>query len=144
MLDGIRRTAKAVTEMSGAPDAEIKITEGGKAVNNDPTVVARTEAMFKTAFGNDRVLRVPPITASEDFSAFVDAGIPSMFFFIGVNDPQTFFASLKPGAKPLPTNHSPLFAPVPEPSIKTGVTAMSLAVLNALQWNKTAGPSAGQ
>jgi hippurate hydrolase len=95
--------------------------------------------MFKTAFGNDRVLRVPPITASEDFSAFVDAGIPSMFFFIGVNDPQTFFASLKPGAKPLPTNHSPLFAPVPEPSIKTGVTAMSLAVLNALQWNKASG-----
>jgi hippurate hydrolase len=139
MLDGIRRTAKAVTEMSGAPDADIKITEGGKAVNNDPTVVARTEAMFKTAFGNDRVLRVPPITASEDFSAFVDAGIPSMFFFIGVNDPQTFFASLKPGAKPLPTNHSPLFAPVPEPSIKTGVTAMSLAVLNALQWNKASG-----
>jgi hippurate hydrolase len=139
MLDGIRRTAKAVTEMSGAPEADIKITEGGKAVNNDAAVVARTEAMFKTAFGNDRVLRVPPITASEDFSAFVDAGIPSMFFFIGVNDPQTFFASLKPGAKPLPTNHSPLFAPVPEPSIKTGVTAMSLAVLNALQWNKTSG-----
>jgi hippurate hydrolase len=84
---------------------------------------------------------VPPITASEDFSAFVDAGIPSMFFFIGVNDPQAYFASLKPGAKPLPINHSPLFAPVPEPSIKTGVTAMSLAVLNALQWRKAAGQS---
>ncbi|MFP3888908.1 M20 family metallopeptidase [uncultured Ralstonia sp.] len=139
MLDGIRRTAKAVTEMSGAPDADIKLTEGGKAVNNDPAVVARTEAMLKTAFGGERVMRVPPITASEDFSAFVDTGIPSMFFFIGVNEPQQFFAALKPGAKPLPTNHSPLFAPVPEPSIKTGVEAMSMVVMNALQWNKSAG-----
>jgi hypothetical protein len=39
---------------------------------------------------------------------------------------------MKPGGKPLPSNHSPLFAPVPEPSIKTGVQAMSLAVLNVL------------
>jgi hypothetical protein len=28
---------------------------------------------------------------------------------------------------------------VPEPSIKTGVEAMSMVVMNALQWNKSAG-----
>ena len=39
---------------------------------------------------------------------------------------------MRPGGKPLPFNHSPFFAPVPEPSIKTGVQAMSLAVLNVL------------
>lgn len=38
----------------------------------------------------------------------------------------------KPGGKPLPINHSPFFAPVPEPSLKTAVKAMSLAVLTAL------------
>ena len=32
---------------------------------------------------------------------------------------------------PLPGNHSPLFAPVPKPTIQTGVTAMTLAVLSA-------------
>jgi len=75
---------------------------------------------------------VPPVTASEDFSAFVNEGVPSMFFFIGVYPPERVAESMKPGRKPLPFNHSPLFAPVPEPSIKTGVQAMSLAVLNVL------------
>lgn len=115
MINGIRRTARAVTEMSGAPEAEIRIQESGKAINNDPAVVARTEAMLKTAFGGNHVMRVAPITASEDVSAFVDTGIPSMFFFISMNEPQQFLASIKPGARPLPTNHSPLFAPVPSP-----------------------------
>jgi len=55
-----------------------------------------------------------------------------MLFFIGVLDPQQVAESRKPGGKPLPFNHSPFFAPVPEPSIKLGVQAMSLAVLNAL------------
>ena len=76
--------------------------------------------------------RVPPITASEDFSAFVDEGIPSMFFFIGVYDPQVVADSQRPGGKPLPFNHSPMFAPVPKPSIETGVEAMSVVVLDAL------------
>ena len=40
-----------------------------------------------------------------------------------------------PGGKPLPFNHSPFFAPVPEPSIETGVEAMTLAVVNVLSPN---------
>ena len=32
----------------------------------------------------------------------------------------------------LPANHSPLFAPVPEPTIVTGATAMTLAALDLL------------
>ncbi|WP_439892939.1 hypothetical protein ACS7SF_23740 (plasmid) [Ralstonia sp. 25C] len=138
IFDGICRTAKAVADMSDGPEAHVKIIEGATAVNNDPTVVARTEAIFKTAFGNDRVLRVLPSTASEDFSVFVDAGIPSMLFFIGVYDPQQFSASLKPGARPLPSNHSPVRA-IAGTNYQDGGTAMSLAVLNALQWSKPSG-----
>jgi hypothetical protein len=55
-----------------------------------------------------------------------------MYFFIGTFDPQQVAESRKPGGQPLPSNRSPLFAPVPEPSIKTGVQAMSLAVLGSL------------
>ena len=55
-----------------------------------------------------------------------------MFFFVGVSDPKVVAASMQPGGKPLPFNHSPFFAPVPEPSIKTGAEAMSLAVLTVL------------
>ncbi len=130
--DGIRRVAISVAIAAGAPSPEIVFDGGGQAITNDSDLVTRTELTLKAAFG-DKARRVPPITASEDFSVFVNAGVPSMFFFIGVSDPQRVAESKKPGGKPVPFNHSPFFAPVPEPSIKTGVTAMSLAVLTALK-----------
>lgn len=133
MHDGIRRTAKGVGMIAGAPEPEVRITSGGNAIINDAALVSRTEAVFKTAFGAANVMRVPPITASEDFSEFVNAGVPGMFFFVGVYDPKDVEASRQPGGKPLPFNHSPFFAPVPEPSIKTSMKAMSLAVLSTLQ-----------
>jgi amidohydrolase len=132
LLDGVRRTANAAAAMAGAPAPEVALVEGGLAVVNSEAVVTRTEAVLKAAFGAKNVLRVPPITASEDFSAFVNEGVPSMFFFVGVSDPKQVADAMTPGGKPLPFNHSPFFAPVPEPSIKTSVQAMSLAVLNAL------------
>jgi len=132
LLDGVRRTARAAAAMAGAPEPEISLEPGGDAVINSERLVGLTEPVWKAAFGDANVQRVPPITASEDFSEFVNEGVPSMFFFIGVDDPQQVADSRKPGGKPLPFNHSPLFAPVPEPSIKTGVEAMSLAVLDVL------------
>ena len=50
---------------------------------------------------------------------------------ISVYDPERVGAA-RNGGPPLPGNHSPLFAPVPKPTIQTGVTAMTLAVLSAL------------
>jgi amidohydrolase len=128
--EGVRRTALAAAAMAGAPDPDVNIVSGGLAVVNDEALVSRTEAVLKAALGPG-VQRRPPISASEDFSAFVNAGIPSMFFFIGVYD-QKRIDEAKSGGTPLPFNHSPYFAPVAEPSIRTGVEAMSLAVLTAL------------
>jgi hippurate hydrolase len=132
MHEGIRRTAKGVAMIAGSPEPELKITAGGDAIVNDAALVSRTEGVFRSAFGASNVQRVPPITASEDFSEFVNAGVPGMFFFVGVYDPKDVEAASKPGGKPLPFNHSPFFAPVPEPSIKTATKAMSLAVLTAM------------
>ncbi len=133
MQDGIRRTAKAVAAMAGAPEPEIRIVSGGDAAINNPALVDRTEAVLKASFEPAKVKRMPPITPSEDFAEYGAAGVPSMFFLVGVYDPKEVEASRQPGGKPLPINHSPFFAPVPEPSIKTSMKAMSLAVLTALQ-----------
>ena len=133
MQDGIRRTAKAAAAMAGAPEPEIKIVSGGDAVINNAALVERTDATLKAALGAARVKRLPPITPSEDFAEYVANGVPGMFFLVGVLDPKDVAASFEPGGKPLPGNHSPFFAPLPEPSIKTSVKAMSLAVLTALQ-----------
>jgi amidohydrolase len=133
MHDGIRRTAKASAMLAGAPDPEIKIIAGGDAVINNAALVDRTEAVLKASFDAGKVKRMPPITPSEDFAEYGAEGVPLMFFLVGVYDQAQVEASRQPGGKPLPINHSPFFAPVPEPSIKTAVKAMSLAVLSALQ-----------
>jgi hippurate hydrolase len=129
MLMGIERTAKAVAAMSDAPAPDIKITEGAKAVMNDPGVVATAEKVLKEAFG-DKLRPSPPGTPSEDFSEFINAGVPSMFFNIGVYEPERVGAARDGSGPQLPPNHSPLFAPVPKPTIETGVEAMTLAVLS--------------
>ncbi|MGJ7511261.1 amidohydrolase [Variovorax sp. GT1P44] len=132
MHDGIRRAAKATALLAAAPEPEVKIIPGVDSVVNDAAVVNRTEALLKTAFDPANVKRMPPATPTDDFAEFVSEGVPSMFFFIGVLDPKDVDASRQPGGKPLPINHSPYFAPVPEPSLKTGIKAMSLAVLGSL------------
>jgi amidohydrolase len=130
MLAGIERTAKAAAAMSDAPAPEIRIAPGAKAVMNDPAVVATAEKVLKAAFG-DKFRTSPPGTPSEDYSEFINAGVPSMFFNIGVYEPERWAAANNGSGPELPSNHSPLFAPVPKPTIETGVTAMTLAVLSA-------------
>jgi hippurate hydrolase len=135
--DGIERTAKAVAAMANAPAPYIDIREGIKAVINDPAVVEIAAKVLKAAFG-EKFRTTPPRTPSEDFSEYVNAGVPSMFFNIGVYDPERV-AAARNGGPPLPENHSPLFAPVPKPTIQTGITAMTLAVLSAFDqqaWEK--------
>lgn len=129
MHDGIKRTAKAIADMADAPAPLVLITEGVKAVVNDAVVGETAGKVLKAAFG-DKFRTVPPVSASEDFSAYINSGVPSMFFNIGVYDPEAVAAAQKAGT-PLPGNHSPLYAPVPKPTIQTGVTAMTLAVLSA-------------
>lgn len=132
LLAGIRRTAQAAAMMGGAPEPDVALVPGGAAIVNDAAVVNRTTAAIQAVLGGAQVVQVPPITASEDFSEFLNAGVPGMMFFVGVSAPEDVAAAMKPGGKPLAFNHSPFFAPVPEPSIKVGVQAMSVAVLTAL------------
>ncbi|MEA2795078.1 MAG: hypothetical protein QOI87_2458 [Bradyrhizobium sp.] len=131
MQDGIERTAKAVAAMANAPAPDIQIVEGIKAVINDPAVVATAEKALKAAFG-EKLSLAPANTTSEDFSEFAGADLPLMMFNIGVYELEKWEAANKNGT-PLPGNHSPLFAPVPKPTIQTGVTAMTLVVLSAFE-----------
>jgi amidohydrolase len=132
LLDGVRRVANASAAMAGAPAPDVQLISGGAAIVNSETLVTKTEAVFKDAFGEANAQRMPAMTASEDFSQFVNQGVPSMFFFTGVYDPQVVEEAAREGGKPIAFNHSPFYAPVPEPSIKTAAQAMSLAVLNVM------------
>ena len=133
LIAGVKRTALAEAMMAGAPEPMIKIGEDqADAVINDQSLTDRTAPVFKAAFGDKAEASDRPKAASEDYSAFVEAGVPSLYFNIGIYDPARVAAS-KAGGPPLPINHSPYYAPVPEPTIRTGVEAMTLAVMNVLQ-----------
>jgi hippurate hydrolase len=128
---GLARTAKAVADMAGAPAPTIIFDAGASAVVNDAAITARTEPVFKAAFGAKAVLSPGPGSASEDYSEFIIAGVPSLFWGLGGYDPKVIADAAAKG-QVLPSNHSPQFAPIPEPSIRTGVEAMTLAVLGVL------------
>jgi amidohydrolase len=132
MLAGIDRTARAVAAMAGALEPEIILSAGAKAVVNDDALSARSGAVLKAAFGDKARLMAEPGSASEDYSEFIIAGVPSFYFGIGGLDPKAWSEAMA-AKKPVPGNHSPEFAPVPEPSIRTGAEAMSLVVLDVLQ-----------
>jgi amidohydrolase len=129
---GLVRTANAVAQMSAAPAPQVDFTEAATAVVNDEALVARVAPTFKAAFGDKAELETLPGAASEDYSEFVLAGLPSFYWSFGGYDPAKVAEARRTGV-PLPVNHSPYFAPVAEPSIKTGVEAMTLAVLDILQ-----------
>jgi hippurate hydrolase len=128
---GIERTAKAEADMAGAPAPEVTLTRGAEAVVNDQALADRIGPVFKTAFGENVSVAPAPGPASEDYSEFIMAGVPSLYFSLGGYDPAKI-AAAKAGGPPLPVNHSPYFAPTPEPSIRTGTEAMTLAVMTLL------------
>ncbi|MGV7122502.1 amidohydrolase [Sphingopyxis sp. 550A] len=134
LVEGVERTARSVAAMARAPEPTITQPTGTNAVHNDAALSARSAAMLKTVFGKD-VQFVPASesggTASEDYSVFIDEGVPSVFFAIGGYDPATI-ARYKAEGKPLPVNHSPYFAPVPEPTIKRGAQTLALSAMMVL------------
>ena len=121
--------ATAAAAMSGAQEPEINIVEGVGSLINDEDVIRRVDAALKSALGADHVEIARPQTPSEDFSVYATQGVPSLQMRIGVYPPDLIAAAALPGGKTLASNHSPYFAPVPEPSIKTGIKVTTSALL---------------
>jgi amidohydrolase len=123
LLAGIERVVKAEAMAAGAEKMPlIEKYESTSAVYNDLVLTQHLATTLESVLGKGTVVTEEPIMTSEDYSYFVDQGIPSFYFTLGVADPQKLSEAKAAGGQ-LPSNHSPLFAPVPEPSIKTGVTA---------------------
>jgi hippurate hydrolase len=123
LLAGIERVAKAEAMAAGAEKMPlIEKYESTTAVYNDPVLTKHLAETLEGVLGKGTVVTEEPIMTSEDYSYFVEQGVPSFYFTLGVADPQKLTEALAAGHQ-LPSNHSPLFAPVPEPSIKTGITA---------------------
>ncbi len=131
ILAAIARITKAEAEGAGAPRPPlIDHYEGTDLVYNDPALAQRMRSVLESALGKGSVVIEDPITASEDFSFFVEQGVPGFYFSLGGADPEKFAQAKAAGAM-LPSNHSPLFAPDVAPALHTGIAA-EVAVLRNL------------
>jgi len=130
VLAAIERIVNAEAEASRAPrKPEISPLDHYPLVKNDPEATKRLVEAFRNYFPADRVKDTQPTTASEDFGSFgTEWQVPSVFWFVGGTDPETYAKAEKSGTiADIPTNHNPRFAPVIHPTLETGVEAMVVA-----------------
>lgn len=136
VLASIERIVKGVAATAGIPEDRapiIKIAEGTGSTYNNPQLIDRLVVAFKQTLGAENVVQMPPMMASEDFGYFsLDQKIPATIFWLGASDPAKVKQSRESGVA-LPGLHSALFAPVPEPTLRTGVKAMTSAVLELMK-----------
>lgn len=130
VLSAIERIVNAEAEASGAPrKPEITTLDHYPLNVNDRDASKRVSDAFRQHFGVDRVRETGPAPASEDFGSFgSEWHSPSVFWFVGGTDPQTYATAKEANRlNELPVNHSPKFAPVIHPTLRTGVEALVVA-----------------
>jgi hippurate hydrolase len=139
ILASLDRIAKGIALAGGVPEDRAPIvkaseTEVTPAMYNDPPLTEREVSALKRGLGADNVLEKPAVMGSEDFGQFGLEGhkIPTFMVMVGAIDPDRIANSQKTGV-PLPSLHSSLFWPVPEPTIRTGVKAMTVAALELMK-----------
>ncbi|MFO0930559.1 MAG: amidohydrolase [Gemmataceae bacterium] len=133
LLAGIKRIAEACAAGANAPPPVVKVDESEftPALYNDPALTRRTAALFREVLGDGKVEERPAMMGGEDFSRYARSGAPIFLFWLGTVAPERV-AQARKEEKPLPSLHSDRFAPVPAPTLHTGVKTMSMAVLNLL------------
>ena len=136
LLDGVKRTANGVAAAYGvSPDRmpEVVVDESTVPTVNDAALAERMRKAAIEVMGASRVDVAIPVMGSEDVGYFsLDGKIPFLFFWLGAADPEKL-ANAKQTGVALPSNHSALFAPVYEPTIRTGVTAMTAMAMDLLR-----------
>jgi amidohydrolase len=138
ILSSIERICRGTAVAAGVPDNRLPIinispTEASPATYNDPALTDHLSKVFGNTFGPKDVIELAPLMGAEDFGRFGLDGhrIPTCMFWLGAVAPDRMADAAQSGAS-LPPLHSAEFAPAPEPTIRTGVQAMTSALLDIL------------
>jgi amidohydrolase len=133
-IASIRRIAKNTALAAGMPEDKLPVISirdpQTPATINDPALTRRIVGVLRKNLGEANVVETPLNMVGEDFSRFgmQPKKVPICMIWLGAADPAKVKAA-EAGGESLPSLHSPFFAPLPEPTIKTGVKAMSAAAL---------------
>jgi hippurate hydrolase len=135
LLASIERVAKAEAMASGAEKMPlVEEYESTSAVYNDPVLTQHLVSVLEPVVGKGNVVKEDPLMTSEDYSMYIEQGIPSFYFTLGVADPKKLAATRASG-KEMPSNHSPLFAPEAEPALHVGIAAQVTILRDLLKGN---------
>jgi hippurate hydrolase len=139
VLADIERIAKGCAAAAGIPPDLAPIVSVSKefftpATYNNPELTKRLVAVWRKSLGDQNVEIIDPVMGGEDFSEYSlpDHSVPAANFHFGAVDPAKI-EEFKKAGKELPTLHSSKFAPVPEPTIRTGMIGMIAAVLDLMK-----------
>jgi len=134
IIEGIQRRCRNLGLAAGLSEdqlPEIKIRDPFTPTTvNDADLTNTLVNVFQGVLGADHVEEMPKYTFGEDFSRYgmQDHKVPICMFWLGTVAPEKV-ALAKNGGKDLPSLHSPFYAPVPEPTIRTGVRTMVAAAM---------------
>ncbi len=138
IIAAVRKTAEGVAVAYGIsadrmPVVTVSKTEITPATINDVVFAERVRKSAVAALGSEHVKAAEPVMGSEDVGQFsLNGTIPTVMFRLGASDPQKLADSQTTG-KPLPGLHSGLFAPVYEPTLRTGVISMTAVAMDVLK-----------
>lgn len=130
VLSSIKRVVDGEAAISGAPKPPLLTMLGQFPLTvNDEDATAKVAEALKQRLGAERVQPAASANASEDFTVFARAwDVPSVFWFVGGTDPKLYAEAERAGTlNALPSNHSPEYAPVLTPTLRTGVETMLAA-----------------
>ncbi|HVE14682.1 MAG TPA: amidohydrolase [Elusimicrobiota bacterium] len=138
ILAAMRRIARGLAEAAGLPESlypVVKVDEKyTPAAYNDPALARRVAEAMSKSLGAERVEAAEPVMFGEDFARYAllpERKIPIAIFWLGAADPAKLKAAKARGEE-LPSLHSPLYAPLAEPAIRTGIQAITAAALDLL------------
>ncbi len=142
LLDGIKRIAENLGRAAGLPEdklPEVKYSESTPPTINDAKLARRLRKMWTEKMGEDIMMDDSFVAqhtkgmGAEDFPFFTtDPPIRSVYFSVG-GTPKADIDAEEAGGPKVPSHHSPFFKVSPEPSIKTGVEATVLALLDLMK-----------
>lgn len=137
MLDAIKRVAVNTARAAGVAESmlpEVIVSaETTPPVVNDIPLAKRLKAAVQQHMPVNTVFDYKRLAmGSEDFGFFtMNPYIPSVYFKVG-GTPAADFAKEQQGGPAVPSHHSPLFKISAEPSVRTGVEASVVMLLDLM------------